>query len=214
QYLKNVQINNSQKGNPLLKNLKIGYEFNANLKNCDYLINPKVFVLFLSLKYHKLHPEYIYNKIRKFNGNNYQINNNMKVLLCVVDIENNNDIIRELNKICLLNDLSLVLAWSFEEASNYLNYLKQLENNNEYKQIKGTNTNKDDYYQILANTLTTIRQINKTDTINLISKYGSFKDLINLSNSEDLFEVQGMGKVKINKFLSTIDENFILNKDY
>lgn len=210
----NIQISISQKGNPLIKSLRIPFEYNEKMRNCDYLVNSTTFILFLSLKYHKLHPEYVYNRIKKLNGpNGYSLNNNLKTLLCLVDVENNDEIVKELNKICLLNDLSLILLWSFDECANYINYLKQLENSNSHVSIKGT-TNEDDYYLTLTNALTSIRQINKTDTINLITKFGSFKNLVLHSTEDQLSEVQGMGKVKINRFVSSLEQNFILNKKY
>ena len=47
----------------------------------DYILGATTCALFLSLRYHRLHPEYIYNRIQKL-GKEY----NLRILLIMVDI--------------------------------------------------------------------------------------------------------------------------------
>ena len=47
----------------------------------DYVLGATTCALFLSLRYHRLHPEYIYNRIQKL-GKEY----NLRILLVMVDI--------------------------------------------------------------------------------------------------------------------------------
>jgi DNA repair protein Rad10 len=49
----------------------------------DYVLGATTCALFLSLRYHRLHPEYIYNRIQKL-GKEY----NLRFLLIMVDIVN------------------------------------------------------------------------------------------------------------------------------
>lgn len=45
------------------------------------------------------------------------------LLLTVVDVENSESILREINRICLFNEFTLLLAFNFEQAAKYLTYL-------------------------------------------------------------------------------------------
>ena len=47
----------------------------------DYVLGATTCCLFLSLRYHRLHPEYIYNRIQKL-GKEYSL----RILLIMVDI--------------------------------------------------------------------------------------------------------------------------------
>lgn len=210
-----IQVSKSQKGNPLLQDLKsVSWEFNANLKKFDYLINSTTFIMFLSLKYHKLRPEYLYNKMGKTQSLQGGQDVNLRILLVLVDIENSDDILREVNKVCLLNNFSLVLSWSFEEAATYLTYLKQFElSNTEKSIIRGQPANMT-YSQSLHDCLTTVRGVNKTDAVNLISKFGSFQNLVNSSSADQELGVQGMGDVKVERLRRAFTEPFIYNKEY
>ncbi|KAG7701554.1 hypothetical protein KL930_000583 [Ogataea haglerorum] len=209
-----IQINQNQTGNPLLQSLKqVPYEFNAKVKDVDYLINSHCVVVFLSLRYHKLHPEYIYNKIKKitYNGNNRRLN---RILMVLVDVDNSNDSIRELNKLCLFNELNLVLAWSFQQCADYLTFLKQCELNVGNQLIKGAAkadsiASDVDYYQRIVDLMTTIRSINKTDSIKLISRFKTFKNLCEEANEYNLEEISGMGHNKIERLLKVINDPFI-----
>ncbi|KAJ3336170.1 ssDNA endonuclease and repair protein rad10, partial [Kappamyces sp. JEL0680] len=72
-----IQVNPNQKGschrvtkgNPLLEFLKgkVPWEYQADLKP-DYVVGQSNCVLFLSLKYHRLHPEYIGTRLRDIHG--------------------------------------------------------------------------------------------------------------------------------------------------
>ncbi|SCW00237.1 LAFE_0B12464g1_1 [Lachancea fermentati] len=120
---KTILVSSSQKGNPLLNCLtntnwryvsssggtKIYYDYNVKGRN----------VVFLSLKYHKLHPEYIAKKMQPLikKGNN--------ILICVVDIERSEDILKDLNKDCMFNDFVMLLAFNFEQAAKYLMFMNK-----------------------------------------------------------------------------------------
>ncbi|KAG7842426.1 hypothetical protein KL942_001164 [Ogataea angusta] len=209
-----IQINQNQTGNPLLQSLKqVAYEFNAKVKDVDYLINSHCVVVFLSLRYHKLHPEYIYNKIKKitYNGSNRRLN---RILMVLVDVDNSNDSIRELNKLCLFNELNLVLAWSFQQCADYLTFLKQCELNVGNQLIKGAAKTDSiagdaDYYQRIVDMMTSIRSINKTDSVKLISRFKNFKSLCEEANEYNLEEISGMGHNKIERLLKVINDPFI-----
>ncbi|SCU93929.1 LAMI_0E16094g1_1 [Lachancea mirantina] len=120
---KTVLVSSSQRGNPLLNSLT-----NTNWRYVTAAAGTKIFydycvhgrnVLFLSLKYHRLHPEYIAKKMQPLvkNGNN--------ILLCVVDIESSESILQNLSKACMFGGFALLLAFNFEQAAKYLIFLNQ-----------------------------------------------------------------------------------------
>lgn len=210
-----IQVSPSQKGNPvfqspILKTKPIAY--NKEILS-DYYINPTLQILFLSLKYHQLHPEYVWRRCRKLNQGSMVSSTRdkaLKVLLVVIDIENPQDNLRKLNNICIKQDLTLLVAWSFEQAGTYIALLKEneLAYNKVNLSIKGVVQT--DYKSTLNNCLTNIKSINKTDVINLMTEVGSFKDIV--ENSNDI-KINGFGDRKIQNLHQAFKDPFIYNKD-
>lgn len=216
-----VQVAQSQKGNPLLESplMKITpWSFNGQVL-LDYYINATIQVLFLSLKYHKLRPEYVWRRIEKLKGGtsstDVDINDEaLRVLLVVVDIDSPQDALRSLLVICLKNDLTLVIAWSFEEAGNYIAYLKlnEMARSKVVSSIQGTK--KGDYNSHIVETLTTVRAVNKTDVANLLANCKSFKQVVLASTNEDgLKHIPGLGDRKVQNLRAVFSNPFIFNKE-
>ncbi|AAS51568.1 ADL351Wp [Eremothecium gossypii ATCC 10895] len=118
-----ILVSTSQKGNPLLKGLASTnwtYVKSSGTEKVyyDYQVQGRK-VVFLSLKYHKLRPEYIDQKLRPFGKTQGNI------LLCVVDIEDSEDILKELNKTTMFNGFTMLLAFNFEQAAKYLVFLNK-----------------------------------------------------------------------------------------
>lgn len=219
-----VQVSQSQKGNPLLTNSlmkSIPWSYNGSILS-DYYINPTLQILFLSLKYHKLHPEYIWQRLKKLNKGSTIVDTSndrvLRLLLVVVDIDAHQEILRKLLNFCIKQDLSLVLAWSFEEAGNYIGFCKQYElSSSKVKSaIKGTKSL--EYQACVVDTLTGIRSINKTDSVKLLANCGSVKNIVlqSCKSNEDggLNNIQGLGSRKLLNMRSVFLEPFIYNKEY
>lgn len=232
QIVSKIAVNPLQKHNPLLESLKnVPYEFTSIVKT-DYLINNSISVLFLSLKYHKLRPDYIYNRFKKL-GVTSAINSNervkqssqLQILLLLLDSETNYiDSLRELTKLCIYSGFTLLATWTYQEAGEYVGMLKNLDSVSSYK-VKGSSTSNDkfdiikglqkqDYYSRLLATLTSVRSVNKTDVSKIVSS-GSFRNFSEVvKNSDDLQLIEGFGKTKVKRFKSTISEPFLYSKDY
>lgn len=218
-----IQVANSQKGNPLLESpaMKLtAWTYNPQIL-LDYYINATLQVLFLSLKYHKLRPEYVWRRIEKLNGGSsatmprQESDQVLRVLLVVVDIDLPQEVIRALLGICIKHDLSMVVAWSFEEAGNYVAYFKQNEMARSRIESSIQGIKKDDYNSTISSTLTTVRAVNKTDVINLLANCNSFKQVVLLATQDDqLGNIQGLGDRKLHNLKTVFSEPFILNKEY
>lgn len=79
--------------------------------------------LFLSLRYHMLKPDYIYNRVKSL-GKLYEL----RVLVLQIDVKDPHTTLKQLTKMCLVADLTLMLAWSPEEAGKLIETYKIFEN--------------------------------------------------------------------------------------
>lgn len=203
-----VQVAKSQTGNPLLEYLNI-FQMNSKIKDVDYVINSKCVALFLSLKYHKLHPEYIYNKMKKVT---YTRDDILRVLLVLVDIEDFQDTVRELNKLALFNKITIILAFSNEQCAIYLQNLKYVEREASKRIIQGVKSKDEEvladegkFLERLVDTVSSIKSITTSDAKSLLGKYGSIKALVE-ADAAGILSVEGMGDLKTDRFLQTLHQ--------
>ena len=193
-----ILVSTRQKGNPILNHVK-GQPWEYSDIPCDYVIGATTCALFLSLKYHRLHPEYIYTRLRQL-GKLY----NLRVLLTMVDIENHEEALKELSKTSMINNLTLVLCWTAQEAGRYLELFKSYEHASPAS-IRAHQA--ETYQESLTEFVTTPRSINKTDAASLISNFGSLRAAIN-AEPEELALVPGWGEKKIKDWCTTVREAF------
>uniref|UniRef100_A0A673VEJ0 ERCC excision repair 1, endonuclease non-catalytic subunit n=1 Tax=Suricata suricatta TaxID=37032 RepID=A0A673VEJ0_SURSU len=116
-----IIVSPRQRGNPVLKFVRnVPWEFGDVLP--DYVLGQSTCALFLSLRYHNLHPDYIHGRLQSL-GKSFAL----RVLLVQVDVKDPQKALKELAKMCILADCTLVLAWSPEEAGRYLETYKAYE---------------------------------------------------------------------------------------
>ena len=193
-----ILVATKQKGNPILNYVKnMPWEY-SDIPS-DYVLGATTCALFLSLKYHRLHPEYIYNRIRAL-GKLY----NLRVLLVMVDIQNHEEALRELSKTSMINNLTLILSWSSQEAGRYLELFKSMEHANP-SSIRAHQS--ETYQESLQEFITTPRSINKTDAASLMANFGSLKGAVN-AQPEELALVTGWGEKKVKIWYGSVRENF------
>ncbi len=197
-----ILVSPRQKGNPILNSIQsVPWEYSET--PADYVLGATTCALFLSLKYHRLHPEYIYSRIRALAGKY-----NLRVLLTMVDIENHEDPLKELSKTSLVNNMTLVLCWSAAEAGRYLSLFKTYEHAspNSIRAHQATG-----YSDRLVEFITGPRSINKTDALSLVSNFGSLRAAIN-AQPEEISLVGGWGEKKVNQWCTTLKEGFRVKK--
>lgn len=155
--------------------------------------------LYLSIKYHLLHPEYIQGRMRQLK-NKFDLS----VLLCLVDVEGSTKPLEELTLLCISLGFTLICCWSLTEAARYIETYKAYEN-------KGAKTIKErvesDPYAMLSDCLTAIRGVNKTDVLTLSSTFGSFKNIAECS-MEELSLCPGLGARKVKNLHETFHAPF------
>ncbi|KAI6157766.1 restriction endonuclease type II-like protein [Pisolithus tinctorius] len=204
----NIIINSNQRLNPVLEHIRhVGKEFGDIVP--DYHVGRTTCILFLSLKYHRLHPEYIHTRIAKL-GKSY----NLRILLIMCDVTEHQELIRELTKaittsirthrVCLINSLTIVVAWSNEEAGQYIATFKQFEH--KPPDLIKERADKD-YDSIFRTALTSINKVNRTDVATLRTSLGTFADIAKAS-SDRLQNLPGFGQVKVKRIKEAFEKPF------
>ncbi|OEL36807.1 DNA excision repair protein ERCC-1 [Dichanthelium oligosanthes] len=117
-----ILVSHRQRGNPLLKHIRNARWTFADVVP-DYVLGQSSCALYLSIRYHLLHPDYLYYRIREL-----QKNFRFRVILCHVDVEDVVKPLHEITRTALLHDCTVLCGWSLEECGRYLETIKVYEN--------------------------------------------------------------------------------------
>ncbi|KAF2034887.1 hypothetical protein EK21DRAFT_85003 [Setomelanomma holmii] len=197
-----ILVSPRQKGNPILNAIKsTAWEYSDI--PADYVVGATTCALFLSLKYHRLHPEYIYNRIRDLKGQY-----SLRILLTMVDIENHEEPLKELSKTSLVNNVTVMLCWSAQEAGRYLELFKTFENAAPTS-IRAQQSSS--YSESMVEFITVPRSINKTDAVGLVSNFGSIRTAVN-AGPEEIGLIAGWGEKKVQRWCNAVREPFRVQK--
>ncbi|XP_012616883.1 DNA excision repair protein ERCC-1 isoform X2 [Microcebus murinus] len=194
-----IIVSPRQRGNPVLKFVRnVPWEFGDVIP--DYVLGQSTCALFLSLRYHNLHPDYIHERLQGL-GKNFAL----RVLLIQVDVKDPQQALKELAKMCILADCTLVLAWSPEEAGRYLETYKAYEQKPADLLLEKL---EQDFVSRVTECLTTVKSVNKTDSQTLLATFGSLEQLIAASR-EDLALCPGLGPQKARRLFEVLHEPFL-----
>jgi len=160
-------------------------------------------VLYLSLKFHNQHPKYVEMRIREI-GRNYKV----RILLVLVDTEDNVQLLLTINKVCFNTNFTLILAWSIEECARYLETLKIYESKSSSSIQEKVET---EFLPKLTKVLTSVRSINKTDVATLLDTFGTLSNIIN-ADEQHLMLCPGLGEKKVKRLFQAFHEPFIKKK--
>ncbi|CAK5281747.1 unnamed protein product [Mycena citricolor] len=225
-----IVVSPVQRGNPVLEAIKnVSKEFGEI--PCDYQVGRTTGVLFLSLKYHRLHPEYIHTRIEKLGRHMYTL----RILLVMCDVVSCDSISHDdfskrtdrtsrsdsridqstafitsnvvppftfVCQVCLINEITILVAFSVDEAGHYLSTLKQFEH--KPPDLIKERVDKD-YDSLLRASLTSISKVNKTDVESLRTAFGSFAN-ISRATSDQLMNLPGFGQVKVRNIKSAFEK--------
>lgn len=194
-------VSTKQRGNGLLRFIRnVPYAYSKIIP--DYILGSNRCALFLSFRYHKLHPNYIHRRIAELK-NDFDL----RVLLCLVDVEDNASILLQLNKLCAVNSLSLLLAWSEEECARYLESFKVLEHSDFYQFQNSKKTEKSYDEKVCDVLVGKARSLNKPDCQQLILQFGNFKSIATAS-MEELQSCPGIGEKKVARLFDALHKPF------
>ncbi|KAI8344872.1 DNA excision repair protein ERCC-1-like protein [Choanephora cucurbitarum] len=197
-----ILVNPTQQKNPILKHVhNVPWEPSSAIK-MDYVVGQTTGVIYLSLRYHRLYPTYIYDRLNTVK-NLYVC----RILLVYVDIDSYHDALREINRIAILSEFTLILAWSPEEAGRYLETFKALENRSPDLIREKV---EDEFMAKITDCLTQVRSVNKTDVLTLLSTFGSLKK-ISEASPDQLAMCPGFGEQKVRRLQQVWKQPFIVN---
>lgn len=196
-------VNARQRGNPVLKHIRrVPWEFGETV--ADYEMGRTTCALFLSLKYHSLHPEYVHERLKQL-GRAYDL----RVLLVLCDVTEPSHALKELARVCVLADCTLIAAFTVEEAARYLEIYKTYENKPP-DLIMERPPEASDLYARAVDCLTTVKSVNKTDAGTLLMRFGTISRIVN-ANEDDLCLCTGFGPQKAKRLCQTCREPFLLS---
>ena len=119
-------------------------------------------------------------------------------------MEDNASTILFLNKICVTNSLSLVLAWSEKEAARYLETFKAYEG----KEVTALHKKKEETFtEQVADCLQTVRSVNKSDSAALISQFTNLKSIVT-APIDELTLCPGIGDKKVRRLYDAFHKPF------
>jgi DNA excision repair protein ERCC-1 len=193
-----LHVSTRQRGNPVLNHIRnVPYQLSQMVP--DYIFAPTRCALFLSIRYHNLHPQYIHRRIAELKSDF-----DLRVLLCHVDIDDNANVLLFLNDLCVQNNLTLILAWSEEEAARYLETFKAFDGKDASLIQKREHTN---YIDQMSHVLGSVRSVNKTDSSQLLAQFGTWRNLVGAS-VEELSVCPGVGVKKVRRLYEAFRRPF------
>ena len=193
-----LYVSERQRGNGLLKHIR-NVPFAYSKMVPDYIMSSTSCALFLSMKYHQLYPNYIHRRLGAL-----KTDFTLRVLLVLVDIDDNANILLFLNKLAATQNLTLILAWTEEEAARYLETYKALHGKDASSIQKREATN---YIDQVADFLTACKPLNKTDAGQLVTHFSQVKSVLAASKDE-LALCPGIGPIKVQKLWDAFHKPF------
>jgi DNA excision repair protein ERCC-1 len=195
-----IQVSARQRGNPLLRHLRAApWEFVEELVP-DYLVTPGCAVLYLSVRYHTLQPAYIGGRLDKLG-----LGHRLRVLLVQVDVKDPHHVLNQLMRLAILSELTLMLAWSPEEAAKIIETYKTFEHKPPDLIMEKGGT---EPHEKLIEALTSVKSVNKTDAVTLLGTFRTMEAIVRAS-PEDLALCPGFGPNKAKKLHKVLHERFL-----
>nr|CAG4645058.1 EOG090X0BTB [Leptodora kindtii] len=193
-----ILVNQRQRGNPLLQAIRnVPWEYAEIVP--DYVMGKTCCALFLSLRYHNLNPQYIHGRLKDL-GKQYLL----RVLLVHVDIKDPYVPIKQLTKICVLADLTLLLAWNYQEAGKIIETYKVFEHKPPDLIME---KQEDSSLSKITDALTSIKSVNRTDAATLLSNFKTLQNIYEASEC-DLSMCPGIGPLKAKRLYRVLHEPF------
>jgi DNA excision repair protein ERCC-1 len=193
-----LYVSTKQRGNGVLSFIRnVPQAFSRMIP--DYVMSATRCALFLSCKYHSLYPNYIHRRIAEL-----KTDFTLRILLILVDVEDNANVLLILNKLAVQNNLTLILAWTEEEAARYLETYKAFDGKDASIIQKKEQSH---FADQVADFLGTCKGVNKTDSAQLLSQFSNVRALA-AASMEEMGLVMGMGGVKVKRLHDALHKPF------
>ena len=207
-----VIVSPRQRGNPVLSHIRnCPWEFAPTPAAgappappflADYLLGPTTCALYLSLRYHLLHPLYLLSRMQPLRSH-YTV----RLLLLQVDVDDSEPPLIEVTAACFVNGWTLLLGWTVEEIGRWLELFKVMASKGK-ESLEGAAAQDAGDEERVRDALAVVRGVNKTDTAVLMSTFGSITALARASEAE-LLACVGLGAKKVKRLLMAFNQPFI-----
>jgi NAD-dependent DNA ligase len=135
----------------------------------------------------------------------------IRILLILVDDENNLTVMQELNRLAFIYNYTLIFTWSNVECARYLETFKNYENKSSSSiQSKEETEFVPKLHKLLSNN---IKSVNKTDVVTLLDTFTNLSGVL-AAKEEDFILCPGIGEKKAKRLYSVFHEPFIKDNLY
>ena len=189
-----VLVSSNQRGNAALRFISNVYWSLATVVP-DFVISASTCVIYISARFHVLHPDYLRCRILELRHNQY-----LCVVICIIDLEDATKALREINKISNVTACALVCTWSPEESARYVELLKANEGVSP-SFIQGNQEN--DFISKVHRALTGLRDVNKIDAVTLCDNFGTLATIIRKTRTLNLMS-PGVGPTKLRQVFDAL----------
>ncbi|CAF4067667.1 unnamed protein product, partial [Rotaria magnacalcarata] len=135
--------------------------------------------LYLSLRYHQLSPNYIYERLKTT-----KLPYLLKLLLVQCDVNDPSQSLKELARLSIIYELILLISWNDEESAKYLETYKIMEGKSAESLMDLQQYQSNDFLTKYIDMITEVKSINKTDGQTLLHAFGSLEKILNSSNEQ------------------------------
>ena len=202
--MEKILVNPNQEHNPCLKlivNQPWEYADQQQSMLVDYRLGRSCGLLFLSVKYHRLHPNYIYERLRAVPKERYRL----QIILLVLDDPNNwsraDKTVREITRAGLLLGWTVLVAWCADEAARWIESLHS-------RQHRTTAVIRERPTGGVEETVLVECGLNKTDVKRVVDYAGGSLSKVCALTKDDLVGLRGFGDKKAASFLDALDAPF------
>ena len=197
-----ITVNRRQEGNPLLRSIKnVRWQYDPAPNGPDYQLGEKTCAIFVSVRYHLLHPDYVLRRIKEQQPGRVwgQI-----ILMCHVDCDDAVTPLAEIGRAAINSGCTLVCAWCPEECARYLETFKSYESKPAHQIQERVDQ---DHASRLHAALSNVRGVNKNDSQALYATRGTVADIFR-STTEQLSAIPGIGPTKVKRLIEAFSEPF------
>ena len=190
-----VNVNQNQHGNPILNHIiQVPYNIVEEL-SVDFAPNQVTGMFFLSLSYHRLHPEYVEGKLKE------NLPFKLKILLLKLDVGDYASTLKDLYVLATQYKFKCMVGSNIQECGSIIEQFCIYANKPADFLMPRTNS---EYLDQVQTALTSIKGVNKSDALTLITNFKSISKLAK-ATKEELAECPGIADVKIHRILGILN---------
>lgn len=192
-----LTIARRQEKNPLIPLLN-GIETQISEADIfDFCIGDDIAFLFLTIKFHRLNPQYFDDRAKKLMGPW-----KTRILILLIDDDNPNKHISALTQTAMAHNITTILSFGYEEASKWLYTYYNIQDS-PIDDLKASNETN---YDIAVNMLHSLN-ISRKEAEELLHAFGSIEKILKASK-EQISKATSMSSSKIDAFFAAAEQDF------